>query len=1038
TYKEMDRELQERHHRYELAAHAGKVGVWDWNLLTDELYIDEHVPAGLGYTASDVGPQIETWLAKAHPQDRDHVVKQARRYLNGLSDTFDVEYRMLHRDGSPRWFLMRGSVVRDEQGGPIRLLGTLTDISEFKQVEFALRESEQKYRSLVERANDGICIVDDNTLRYVNRSLANMLGFEPQELIGRHYTEYIHPSEIGKVARMYAMRMAGHPVTQRYETVLVNRDGKPVHVEFNSGVVAYEGRRAALAIVRDITERHRAEEAAKQSERTARALLNAFTEDAVTLVNADGVIIDANESMARRLGRTVPELVGMTVPDLLPADVAAGRMNALRKAVRKRQTVTFEDQRDGHWYYHSLYPIIESDGKVRRVAIIARDITERRKADQALQDSERSLARAQRIARVGSWRWLIKEDKAFYTPEMFRVLGMDPGDEPLGLQRFLDEFLHPEDRDTVATAIRNSSERGDPYDVQVRIVNKDGSLRYVHSQAEVVLDDEGKPSELHGTMQNITERVQVEQELRRREEEYRAVVEMQTDFICRYEPDGTLTFVNEAYCRAFGKTREELIGTNFLDLIPPDDRGAAEELISSLGPDRMIAGSEHRVVRADGQVRWQQWTDRAILDDDRKVVGVQAIGRDITERRKAEEALRESEERFRLLAELSPDAIIVHDQSGIQFINAAGLRLIGANDASEMIGRDAFDFLDPKTHQFSRDRVRHVLETGEIADLAEQRIIRLDGESVDVEVASAKLTYGGKPAIQTVARDITERKKAERNLRESEEKYRLIVEHQTDLVVRVDADNRFTFVSPTYCDIFGMTEDELLGSSFWPLVHPDHHEATRRAMEGLSKPPYECYIEQLAKTRHGWRWFAWADKAVLNDDNELTGIVAVGRDITERKEAEELLRRTTQALEQERAELTEKNITLKQVLQHIEDERRDYRVETCRAIEEAVSPVLRELREILDRKNQHRVDALHETIKSLLASDIDVHKTRLARLTTREQEVCELIKSGLSSKEISDRLNLSLLTVHKHRERIRKKLEITSKEIDLSTYLKLH
>jgi len=130
--------------------------------------------------------------------------------------------------------------------------------------------------------------------------------------------------------------------------------------------------------------------------------------------------------------------------------------------------------------------------------------------------------------------------------------------------------------------------------------------------------------------------------------------------------------------------------------------------------------------------------------------------------------------------------------------------------------------------------------------------------------------------------------KTKEELRESKEKYQLLLENQTDLVVKVDTEGRFLFVSPSYCETFGKTEKELLGNKFMPLVYKDDREATAKAMENLYKPPYTCYIEQRAMTKDGWRWLAWADKSVLDKNGEVVEIVGAGRDITERKQNERL------------------------------------------------------------------------------------------------------------------------------------------------------
>ncbi len=143
-------------------------------------------------------------------------------------------------------------------------------------------------------------------------------------------------------------------------------------------------------------------------------------------------------------------------------------------------------------------------------------------------------------------------------------------------------------------------------------------------------------------------------------------------------------------------------------------------------------------------------------------------------------------------------------------------------------------------------------------------------------------------AIQNVqqARFIQEKNKAEELLRQSEEKYRLLVNNQTDLLVKVDTNGKFEFVSHTYCQLFGKKEEELLGNTFMPLVHPDDLALTLEEMKKLYKPPYSCYIEQRALTKDGWRWIGWADKAVLDKHNNVISIIGVGRDITERKKIE--------------------------------------------------------------------------------------------------------------------------------------------------------
>ena len=255
-----------------------------------------------------------------------------------------------------------------------------------------------------------------------------------------------------------------------------------------------------------------------------------------------------------------------------------------------------------------------------------------------------------------------------------------------------------------------------------------------------------------------------EKALKESEERYRGVLEDLPALVCNFLPGGEITFLNSAYCEYFCKTPKQLVGNSFLSLIPESDQKTVIDNISDLTVESPMNSYEHAVIAPDGKTRWHRWTNRALFDAQGKVISYQSIGEDITERKRVEEALRKSEERYRLLIEL-----------------------------------------------------------------------------------------------------------------------------QNDLVVEVDPEGHFLFVSASYCNTFGKTEEELLGERFMPLVHEQDREATARAMDSLVVPPHTAYIEQRAMTRSGWRWFAWSDKAILNEDGKIESIVGVGRDITDRKQTDAVL-----------------------------------------------------------------------------------------------------------------------------------------------------
>ena len=260
------------------------------------------------------------------------------------------------------------------------------------------------------------------------------------------------------------------------------------------------------------------------------------------------------------------------------------------------------------------------------------------------------------------------------------------------------------------------------------------------------------------------------------------------------------------------------------------------------------------------------------------------------QREAAYRELEHSNRRQQAILENIPDiAWLKDDQSRYLAVNETFSQSCGVT-AKALVGKTDLDIWPAElAHKYRGDdqQVMHSRQRKRMEEPVEDREL---GERW-VETIKTPIVDDNGEVIGTtgIARDITERKRAEQALRDSEEKYRLLVENQTDMLVKVDMEGHFQFVSPSYCRIFGKTEQELLGKLFMPLVHEDDREQTEQAMQALYHPPHECYLEQRALTASGWRWLAWADKAVLDEQGSPVAVVGVGRDISERKAVEEVL-----------------------------------------------------------------------------------------------------------------------------------------------------
>lgn len=350
--------------------------------------------------------------------------------------------------------------------------------------------------------------------------------------------------------------------------------------------------------------------------------------------------------------------------------------------------------------------------------------------------------------------------------------------------------------------------------------------------------------------------------------------------------DGRYAGCNSLYAELLGKSRDEVVGRTLGEIVddPEADtyRQTDIDLLSTggthvyEGPAAFGPGKGHRhIILAKS----------AYTDDTGAVAGIVGTITDITERRTAEEALKQSEAVFRHVFHRSPlGAVIVDLDHRVIQVNRQMCNITGY-DEHELLAMS----LDRLVHP---DDIEHVLtgygalRDGEVDDVtADSRYLRKDGAIVWVRRSLRLLqSDDGRPLHYIVlVQDISNERAAQEALRKSEECYRLLVENQTDMVTKTDAEGTILFVSPNYCKTFGLAEQELIGKSFLPMVHEADRSHTMERMKDLFRPPHECYYEQRSHTHDGLRWFAWACKAVVNDDGEVKEIVGVGRDITEHK-----------------------------------------------------------------------------------------------------------------------------------------------------------
>ena len=421
---------------------------------------------------------------------------------------------------------------------------------------------------------------------------------------------------------------------------------------------------------------------------------------------------------------------------------------------------------------------------------------------------------------------------------------------------------------------------------------------YLWGKASPIYDTDGNLAGAIESIRDVTEHKMAEMALHENLRFLQHLINAIPSPIFYKDIDGIYRGCNSAFEKYLGKSKDEIVGKSVHDVFPTDLADKYREMDQALFKEPGVQIYESSISYADGTRHDVVFNKSTYTNAKDEVSGLVGVILDITERKKAEMALHENVRFLQHLINAIPSPIFYKDIDGIyRGCNSAFEKYLGLRN-DEIIGKSVYDISPPDLADKYREMDRALFDNPGV-QVYESSVRYANGTRHDVIFNKSTYTNaeGEVSGLVGVILDITERKRIEDDLRESEEKYRLLVEGQTDLVVKVDTEGRLLFVSPTYCDIFGKTEEELLGRKFMPLVCEEDKEMTAREMEKLYRPPYTCYVEQRAMTKDGWRWLAWADKSVLDNQKHVVAIIGVGRDITESKRVEQELLRAKEAAE---------------------------------------------------------------------------------------------------------------------------------------------
>lgn len=646
-------------------------------------------------------------------------------------------------------------------------------------------------------------------------------------------------------------------------------------------------------------------------EREFRTLAEA-SPDMIVRYDEDGRFSYVNPTFERTLGRPLSLLRGkrpMEVPGLPEARLFQEKVLAVARGAAGEELEHPVETAGGDrvWHLVSFVPERDENGKVRSVLAVSRNITQLKRVESELRESRRRFAEAERISHVGSWEIDHRRHTQYWSAELYRIYEIDPV-----LGKVSDEaclaVTHPDDRDLVDRRFRASLATGEPFQSEYRLLFPDGRVKYVYERSESFFAEDGTLLRTTGMIQDISVRRNMEEALLRSEREFRSLAENVPDGILRFERNGKIRYVNPQAARAMQIDPSDYIGRHYADV----EMGFPQDADFEAALHRALTQGENSTVEitlpvAGGEHRLEEVRLIAERDERGAVSGALVVGRDVTELRRYENELRgkneflarhreqlealvaertaelvDSERRFRSLAENAPDNIIRYDaECRVVYANPRVERTLGISLA-DVIGRRPTEIVPAERRHIEFEmRLRTVLEGGKETDL-ELLVPTPDGEVRHHYVRFvAEYDQDGHPTgILAIGRDMTEARQMERQLR-------MLVSNIPDYISHFDAAGCLTYLNPAAVDGLQLDAEAIMGLPVGEIVGEEHEFA--RGIRRVLEKRATVAQEGLWKTAQGKRYFEVRDIPEFDHEGNLVGVLSIGRDITERKEAEEAL-----------------------------------------------------------------------------------------------------------------------------------------------------
>lgn len=502
--------------------------------------------------------------------------------------------------------------------------------------------------------------------------------------------------------------------------------------------------------------RERAEIALRESEERLRSVVE-NTPVVLFALDQKGIFTLSEGKGLKALGLKRGEVVGQSVFEVYRD--APSVLEGVKRALTG-EAFTTETEVDGLVFEVRYHPVRDGLHELLGTIGVAMDITERKQAEAKLRESERKYRKIYENSLDVFYQTDLNGDIVEISPLIEKYSGYKR-DELIG-KPIINCYFYPEDRAKLLDVLQK---KGEVIDFEARLKTKDERLAYNSVNAYLLFDESGKLIGMEGSLRDITERKLTGEALRTSESRYRAIVENQAEFVVRYLPGGIITFVNDTLCRYANIPREDLLGRSYYRFMHEEDREAFVAKIEALDLTNQSMVADARVVLPDGRVTWHQWTHHAIFNDEGGLVEYQCTGRDISDIKSAQEALKRSETLLQAIIDTEPECVKLIDAGGnLIMMNRAGLAMIEADSLDQVRGQCVCPLVADEYLEAFEGLIKRVF-AGESGTLA-FKMRGLKGRSLWLETHAVPFRNEKKEivAMLGVTRDITEKKKLEDDL----------------------------------------------------------------------------------------------------------------------------------------------------------------------------------------------------------------------------------------------------------------------------------